>query len=207
MTSEITFIGDVHGKIDQYLQIIQPLTASVQVGDMGIGFNHVKLQYDNPDKPLMVLDHKFIHGNHDNPDACKKHPAFLGRFGVTTLNNISFFFVSGGYSIDKDKRMLGVDWWDNEELNFSEATQCLNMYNEQKPDIVVSHDCPRSVQRLLFPHYYMESSSTKQLLEALLNTHRPKLWVFGHHHVSKTIDIGCSKFVCLNELETFTHKE
>jgi hypothetical protein len=40
-------------------------------------------------------------------------------------------------------------------------------------------------------------------LQELYNIHQPKLWIFGHWHRSKTIQHGKTKFMCLDELETY----
>jgi hypothetical protein len=40
------------------------------------------------------------------------------------------------------------------------------------------------------------------MLEELFNIHKPELWVFGHYHVSRTVEEQGTRFVCLNELET-----
>jgi predicted phosphodiesterase len=51
-----------------------------------------------------------------------------------------------------------------------------------------------------------QPSRTAQLLDAMLEIHRPQTWIFGHHHNSETLnDKGCL-FRCLNELETFELK-
>jgi Icc-related predicted phosphoesterase len=41
-------------------------------------------------------------------------------------------------------------------------------------------------------------------LHMMFQEHQPKLWVFGHHHQSKDVQINGTRFVCLNELETMT---
>ena len=50
------FIGDVHGKMGDYLHITDGCAESIQVGDFGAGF--VPL-------PSLDLRHRFIRGNHD----------------------------------------------------------------------------------------------------------------------------------------------
>jgi hypothetical protein len=46
-------------------------------------------------------------------------------------------------------------------------------------------------------------NSTNWALNELYNIHQPKIWIHGHYHVSKNTVYGDTKFVCLNELETF----
>lgn len=126
------FIGDVHGKMKEYLSIINQLgntNESIQVGDFGVGF---------VDIPQIPINHKFIHGNHDNLHLCATIPNFLGRYG--TYKNI--FFVSGAFSIDNGARTPNVNWWNSEELTYSEQIKCRELYNNNKPRVVVTHDCP-----------------------------------------------------------------
>lgn len=187
----ITFVGDVHGKFDKFTKILQAeKNVVVQVGDLGIGFS--------PHNDLMQHDFRFIHGNHDNPDLCAKLPNFLGRFGY----NDQFFFVSGGYSIDKKYRHIGLDWWDSEELSYNEGLFCIELYEATKPEIVVSHDCPISVYPRLFSHHAADNTKTNNLLQAMFEIHQPALWVFGHHHISRRFNVSGTNFVCLAELET-----
>ena len=47
------FIGDVHGKFTQYKRLIADVPASIQVGDMGVGFRRISgyrdgEEYSNP---------------------------------------------------------------------------------------------------------------------------------------------------------------
>lgn len=188
----ITFVGDVHGKFSKFESILQTKTNVVQVGDLGVGFadTHVLNKYK----------FRFIHGNHDNPSLCDKVPGYLGRFGFTG----EFFFVSGAYSIDKNQRYIGIDWWDNEELNHSEAMEAFAYYVQIKPDIVVTHDCPSMVMSQLFSHHSADKpSKTQYLLQEMFRVHHPKIWIFGHHHIHKEIYLHETKFICIEELGTY----
>jgi Icc-related predicted phosphoesterase len=110
--------------------------------------------------------------------------------------------VRGAESIDKHIRIEGLDWFANEELSYSEQLEAFDEYIKVKPEIVVSHDCPQSVMEKLFG--YPEKSQTRTMLEMMFQEHQPQLWVFGHHHRSKDVQINGTRFVCLNELETMT---
>lgn len=184
--NDYVLIGDSHGKIDKYLALTKKYPKTIQLGDMAVGFRGVNL-------PKIDGPHYFIHGNHDNPDTCKEHPNFLGRFGV----HDGIFFVSGAYSIDQYHRTLGISYWSNEELNFSETQQCFELYKNTKPKIVISHDCPTSLVEDYGPN------STRGLLQAMLDFHAPDIWLFGHHHVHyDKVHQNC-RFICLAELEVF----
>ncbi len=197
-------IGDVHGNIGSYIATIGYINRqeerisgskakSLQVGDLGIGFPRSEFV------PYME-DHKFIYGNHDNPEVCRKHPNCLGDFGVWE----DIFFVSGAWSIDKNDRTPMLDWWPDEELSWDKWNQCIELYKQVRPSIVVSHDCPEMVS---FDFWKIKcTSNTAKGLQALFDIHQPDLHVFGHHHKAADGILNGTRFVCLPELQTFKIK-
>jgi hypothetical protein len=192
------FVGDVHGKYDEYLKIIARHKSSVQVGDMGFNYKHL----DGIDPG----SHTFIGGNHDNWDIIHECPNYLGRFGALHIGRLQdAFFVSGAYSIDQWHRTEGKSWWRNEELSYSESADCLSLYVMVQPEVVISHDCPNIAAQKMFNK--SDNTATRQLLSGMLARWKPKLWLFGHWHESKSIIINNTRFVCLAELETFDSKE
>jgi len=67
---QATFIGDVHGKYQQYKKLIRSSPSTIQVGDMGIGFRrwpHGEFQTNPPYDLMVETNARFIRGNHDNP--------------------------------------------------------------------------------------------------------------------------------------------
>lgn len=210
----ITIISDVHGKFDEYYDIASKCEYTVQIGDFGFNSTWAKLWYSDlsPDK------HKIIKGNHDQHDS---ESAFdLGDYGSYTLNNVNFFFVRGGLSIDRVYR-VGEElsggpktWWSQEELNFHQMLDCIEAYKREKPDILLSHVPPARfidnihgnkgnsiLQRFKFHEGFRENTSL--LMDELLDYHKPKLIISGHHHKSYTETKGKMKFVSLAELETY----
>lgn len=200
-------IGDVHGKISEYKAIINTYIheSSIQVGDMGIGFPGIKV-------PIMPRRHSFIRGNHDSPDAARKHPNYMGDWGVYHLDDTKntkndIFFVSGAWSIDAGSRLMGVSWWPEEELNYTQFDEAIRSFIDIKPRIVITHDCPESAAIGLGlikcrggKAYH---SKTSLALQAMFDIYQPELWIFGHWHESVKDTILGTKFICLNELETY----
>lgn len=179
-------IGDVHGQYNQYLQLLIGEEKSIQLGDLGFDYT-----------PLanLPLTHRFIQGNHDNYDI--KDPHALGDYG----QHEGFYYIRGAKSIDRNARVEGVDWWRNEELSYLEFSHAIAQYATTKPDIMLSHDCPHSV---CLNHFgYTDHSPTRMALQVALEHHRPKLWIFGHHHKSLDVTIDGTRFICLNILESF----
>jgi hypothetical protein len=198
MNNSITLIGDVHGKYKRYHEIIRekdrhPYT--IQLGDFGFDYGTV---FNVDDQK-----HKIIGGNHDHYDRIIHIPHYLGDFGYSCLNGVNFFYYRGAYSIDRQYRTVGIDWWEQEQVTIDQFMKARELYRSTKPKIVISHDCPDDIGfRMLEPHQKKYENITGWALQELLNIHQPELWIFGHWHNSKTIQYGNTKFICLNELET-----
>ena len=103
----IRIIGDTHAdnktKMARYLKVAQASSASIQIGDMNVGFEGVDL----PQMPT----HKFFRGNHDNPQACYAHPNYLGDYGYWEEKGI--YWMGGAFSVDgrtNPLRVRGRTW-------------------------------------------------------------------------------------------------
>lgn len=188
------YIGDVHGKEKEYKKIICNHRESIQLGDRGIGFPGYK--------PLIIPSkYKFIRGNHDNPAECKKLPNYLGDYGLYKDN---IFFISGGDSIDKECRTIGLTWWEDEMLSLNDLNAMVKLYGGCKDQVkvIASHECPFEAQKLLFKDLPAYPNRMKFAMDEVLNIRRPKYWIFAHYHRSVRQVINGTTFICLNELET-----
>lgn len=199
---KLTLIGDIHGKFQEYYYpIISRLDKkrSIQVGDMGLGFPSTKDEVFTPPR-----QHKFIRGNHDNPEVCRKHPNYLGDFGY--IEKWDLFYVSGAWSIDRKYRIEGSTWWSEEELGMKDSNDALKLYMESKPRIMITHDCPEIAKINTLTHIHGENPNniptrTNQLFQAMFEFHKPSYWFFGHYHVSHLFQIHNTQFRCLGEGE------
>jgi len=190
---DILLIGDVHCQNTKYETIIQNHRGkSIQLGDFGYDTEHKwMLKYKDCE------NHKILFGNHDYyPLVNEKHS--LGHYGMYE----GLFFVRGAETpwFDRGRRMMGVDLFENEQLSYSEMTDAFDMYVKEKPEIVISHDCPAFLKYSEFG--YSDSNVTCNGLDAMFDAHKPKYWYFGHYHKPiQTTYNGCV-FRCLDELET-----
>lgn len=200
------FIGDVHGKWQEYLALIKKCNESIQLGDFGFGFpNYTRL-------PIDFGEHFFIRGNHDSPEECAKHNNYLGDYGwykrnpYTHMADPNLFFVSGAWSIDSQWRTIGKTWWPNEEIAESEFEKICDLYESviNGPEIVVSHEAPECVlPHILGSHKDIVKTRTSRLLQSLFEIKQPMIWLFAHYHVNLDMKAEGTRFVCLPELETF----
>ena len=186
---KIRFIGDIHGNVEKYRNLLLDCDTSIQVGDFGAGFT--LLPSDVP------LTHRFIRGNHDSPSICRQSDHWI-KDGTWDEKH-KMFFIGGAYSIDQAWRTPGVSWWTDEELSIVELNGLISEYEMRRPEIMVTHDCPEIARILLFN--INEPTRTTQALQTMFEIHQPKLWIFGHHHTSRDTIIKGTRFVCLAEFQ------
>jgi hypothetical protein len=190
----LLLIGDVHGKIDNYWKILQKHKGnSIQLGDFGFKEEH-QWHLKNIDN----TKHQIVFGNHDDYTFFDKpHSLFNYSYSPET----QLMTIRGANSIDKYKRIENRDWWANEEMNYQEMQEAVDFYCDNKPRIVVSHNCPREIAK----HFWSitDKSTTTNGLQIMFECHQPELWFFGHHHRSVNETINNTRFICLAELETF----
>ncbi len=92
-----------------------------------------------------------------------------------------------------------MSWWRDEELSVAEFERALELYEQVKPSLVLSHDCPQDFVQALFGIH--DRSRTRQALQAAYELWQPRLWVFGHHHVRHEFQSPeGTLFMCLSEL-------
>ena len=210
---KLRIIGDVHGKFQEYIALTKECDYSIQVGDMGFDYSELKA--------VDETKHKFIGGNHDNYDKYYASPyvvqgAQLDKdFGTATHGGLDFFFVRGGFSIDWKQRqrtfLMGgaKTYWDNEELSIEEMEMALWQYQKIKPNVVITHECPRSISKHVGDNKILEmfgynpdrfTTKTSELLEMMFQYHQPKVHFFGHYHNNWGAEINGTQFRCVDEL-------
>ncbi len=193
--TKLRIIGDVHCDLATYMFCAEQVKYSIQVGDLA--FNYTLLGGLDSDH------HKFIGGNHDHYpsilDGSISHA--LGDFGTHTIpgwKRREFFYVRGGYSIDRLSRKEGTDWFPEEQLNMVQCYDALYAYKRTKPKTMITHECPvEIIQFVGNPEWNVVPSRTAQLLQGMLEEHQPELWIFGHHHRKWSASVNGTTFICL----------
>lgn len=203
--TKIALIGDVHGKIPEYLKIRAQYKRSLQIGDMGLGFPGISFPHKK--------GHSFIRGNHDDPEASRSHKSYAKDYGMWE----GIFLVAGADSIDKTYRTPGLSWWADEQLNREDMELMTEEYAKAKPDFVVTHEAPFRLHSFLKEAAAIrdpntaawgpsKGNSTAFALDDLFTIHKPKVWVFGHWHCDLTFNLKKSLktvFVCVDELSVY----
>ena len=197
MKRKIMFVGDVHGHfsmLHRLIEIEHP-DAVVVVGDFGYWYQAGRLLHTvngNFDCPVYFVDGN--HENHnaldclvdkygnDNPIDVGCNVFYIPRGCIFNLFGYNILGIGGGYSIDRNWRIIDVSWFEQEEVQQSD----IDNLKDQPVDIVVSHTCPftildRMTKKIELRHP-VNITYSERLLDFVLNKYNPSMWFFGHWH-------------------------
>lgn len=202
----IMVVGDTHGDkdaIEYKAKFAQALgvTHMLIVGDFGlwVGFEGVKFLDDVNEIARKYNIHVFaLPGNHENHDLW----THLLNIGLPTSSGFTYvrdrlllspkvhnwkwgkkrFFICGGaVSIDKQWRIPGKSWWDNEEFTH-EDLRSVERYKGPPIDFLFTHDCSDYTQfkNRIKPDF--ESQQNRQRIDRAIKVLRPAFHFHGHMH-------------------------
>jgi hypothetical protein len=204
-------IGDIHGMVNDYkaYAIDKFEGPTIQIGDFGIGFGQGDYWHESVDDYHTRGGHRFIRGNHDNPDMCK---TMSGWIKDGTVEN-DVMFIGGAWSIDNPaappgwyRRTAGYNWWFDEECSDEQFEQMFETYKTVKPRVMITHDCPAKVSYPMFwgsgfikgPVY---PNRTSDCFDRFIDAYEPEAWYFGHWHKTMAHKHGRTMFQCIGELD------
>lgn len=220
----ILYVGDIHGRLSDLGSITMSCddkyankgieSVIVQAGDFGFGFpdgsmikwleKRAKRSYKTPIFTCM--------GNHDNwdllyemweeqgrPDLVELVPGsncfYVHRGAMINIFGVKHLFFGGAESTDKHIRIEGRDWWAGEQGSKDEFDRFFEVFENEKPDTIVTHDAPLRVQLY---RTRRNQSITPSSLEAVyrMSSHKPRRHYFGHHHKFDKWKVQGTKFYC-----------
>lgn len=192
----LRFVGDVHSKIDEYYDLIRDIDYSLQLGDVGFAPQYARIQ----ELGIDPARHRFVMGNHDDYDHIP--PQALGDFGTYAVPSLDpIFYVRGAWSIDKQYRTIGIDWWEQEQLTWSRLEEAIDLFIQTKPLIMATHECPVSIAPYVLPtDATVVQTLTTTALQTMLDAWKPRWWFFAHYHRNWRQTIQGCEFICLDEL-------
>lgn len=206
-------VGDVHGDFGRYFELVENMR-SIQIGDFGVGFGAQYWHDMANDYHTANPESRFIRGNHDDPFRCKEQMVgYISDGTIEMFGNTKVMFIGGAWSIDYARRVEGVSWWRDEELSVAELNTMIDLYEKEKPDVMITHDCPISVSDEMFIKTGLAlggrqakqiPNKTNTALQTMFEIHQPKFWVFGHWHVPTQADINGTHFHCINRVDKET---
>lgn len=154
----IVFIGDTHGYFNA-IKTIQnkfpdPNTIFIQVGDFGFWPELAgKWERERSDRPVYFIDgnHDYLPGLIPVKEVKEVWPGafYIPRGTVLTLDNKKLAFMGGAASVDKARRVPGMDWFAEELITKYDIDQLVdnlskgsNPYDLEKVDMFVTHTPP-----------------------------------------------------------------
>lgn len=226
MKKDILFLGDIHGRFIKVMNDIKKYQFEniiiIQVGDFGIGFRPTILEQKDLNELNNVLNEKnidmfVIRGNHDNPKFWTEERVVYSNirlvkdYEVLDINQEKFLLVGGAYSIDRDERKEGVDFWNGDiykdkDLYWKDeifAYIPLSVIHLRNINYVVTHTAP-----MIVPPYNSKSkkwgnevSNERIYMSNMFNDIREnnniKKWFHGHFHESIKTNVFDTEFISL----------
>jgi hypothetical protein len=193
--SRILVCGDIHGDIWNVKEIfrlaIKGNCSRIHcVGDFGYFPNLEEclefLRYVSFAGIDSGIHFSFTDGNHENHHFLRDLFESRKSESIFVLPGIEWFWrgkyfenclsIGGAYSIDKEYRTLGVDWFENEMISYSDFNRC-----SSEAEIIFSHDCPLGVD-LGFPVNHFSTISNRKMLLEICKVVKPKILIHGHYH-------------------------
>lgn len=197
----VQFFGDHEGEYteDDYLIIC---------GDVGVcGFNpdmEKEARRILRELPVTVL---FIDGNHENHPKLNDHPVdewmggkvhfieseiiHLMRGQVYNIDGTTFFTFGGAYSIDKNVRIEGFDWFPEEIPSHEEYEEGLDNLekHDYQVDYIITHTAPREVAAALgYGEESKDEIALRRYFQQIADEAEYKMWFFGHFHEDEVIE-------------------
>lgn len=164
---KVLIAGDTHGNSQELEELFQDAqiegaTAIIQCGDFGYGwrFRDNLCTFSVLASKLSSkynIDLYFLDGNHENFDALYELPispetglrpimagvTHLPRGSTLKLGNKTFRAFGGANSTDRENRVEGLSWWEQETITDDDVNKAIEA---GVADVFLSHDCPDGIQ-------------------------------------------------------------
>jgi UDP-2,3-diacylglucosamine pyrophosphatase LpxH len=233
----VVIIGDVHGLFTNLTRLIEIKkinnSSLIQVGDFGVGFK----TKENENLLLSILNSQLveanntmyvIRGNHDDPSYfpnCKKYSniIFLPDYTLLQLKGKNILLAGGAISIDRSWRVLDNSYWLEEVFVYDRDKLDAAVKNCSHLDIVITHNAPAEfypteISSIVYeftdkdPNLIEDVKKERSQHSLLMNDLdsrglRPKLWYYGHYHMSRTGNYEGIDYRILDCLDFFGHLE
>lgn len=199
--TKIAVCGDWHANLGFANQVLDHLAEKkvdtiFHVGDFGFLYhpNFVDNLTNKLESYGMHL--YFCRGNHDDPLAYGYYDVhgfvrtspinmtdriiYMPDYSIYSLRDTEIMFLGGGFSIDKDYRIPGRDWWPEEV-----TTDPKMRVSIPNADIVISHDAPLSLDiplRKIPEHLEKESNENRERVERAVERSGARYVACGHYH-------------------------
>ena len=210
---KIIVTGDIHAQFGQLNTFINNKKPDILLccGDFGY-FPDEKLYSLKRIKPKDTKIY-WCPGNHERWDLLEERFGRRGLIPIEIKPNIFYcpigsylkiegkniLFIGGADSIDKDSRIIGIDWFPQEILNMNDVDFILNN-SKERVDIIISHTCPDCFDMSRTERFDKWNDPSRKALDIILKQLNPKLYFFGHWHFSLKGKFKGTYWECLNDI-------
>jgi predicted phosphodiesterase len=187
---KILITGDIHNNFNILNQLINKKKPELVIccGDFGYW---PKIESYQKMEVIKAQGAKilWIDGNHEDHWTLKERTSdeivpnviYMPRGSTYNLpDGRKILFMGGGDSIDKQDRILGVDWFPDEIITQKD------IYNlpDCKIDILITHTCSNEIKdgKMILLNPLKAKDPSNDALSYVWDRYKPKLWFFGHWH-------------------------
>lgn len=229
----IGFFGDIHGRLLKFHHLLQKvieeyqISVAIQVGDFGVSKKLIGILDSLGGFPIPV---HFVDGNHEDfrflwravkkgvhREWKKNNLYYQPRGSTLVIQGVKIGFFGGALNVGSPQKIIKGNVITTDEINRAVST-----FSRFSPDILITHSCPAGIgvgMQGLEMHYWgvvnhilmagfnpgptADCGETQhtQLWNQMLQ--HPKLWVYGHFHERKIIEVEDTMFVSLPRLEHY----
>jgi len=142
-------------------------------------------------------------GNHEDHWSLKNRKSneieegiiYMPRGSIYTLpDGRNIMFMGGAFSIDKEYRRIGIDWFPEETITQKD----LMGLPDVKVDVLISHTCSKELlPEMLRVNPWKTTDPSNDALSEVWKQYKPDLWYFGHWHQYKTGTLETTRWYCL----------
>ncbi len=199
--SRVLVIGDVHQSSDSIEHAFDiadehDCQAIFQAGDFGYVYHT-----PSGERFLRTLSYAevpvfFVRGNHDDtsylkgfndgklygpdPIEIQENLYWLPDGSAMTINDRTWRFFGGSFSIDRTNRKLNVSYWADE---LSTPAYILDAAGLLGPcEVVMAHDHPGELNEIPWLKPMIDSTLERRNMHDVMRACRPPLWIHGHYH-------------------------
>jgi predicted phosphodiesterase len=207
----VALAGDWHGVTNDAVRAIHVAADSganwlVQLGDFGF-WEYPESAYLDAIQNACETAHvrvAWIDGNHErfplidditrvkpspHPHAVAVRPRvyYLPRGFRWTWQGHRWLAVGGATSLDRGRRLEGVDWWPDEEISHREVAAIIA---DGHADVMVCHDGPASTTPKFDPFAVWppaelaRAQQHRQRVQRIMDAAQPEIVLHGHFHLS-----------------------
>lgn len=212
--------GDTHGDLSAVVNFIEKMNLGendsiIILGDFGLLWEYNRKR----EKEFIEFYEKnykcniyFIRGNHENYNLLNKipiendlgkvseHISYLLDGKVYILDGISFLIMGGADSVDKYRRIEGLNWWKEEAVSAESVQNVITNSCCRHINFVLTHTAPKSIveeYKPLLCTLDLDETKLDRTSENLLDVLKEKIdfdyWCFGHFHQDVQLN---DKFFC-----------